>query len=115
MTNAIGGLTELDVVEAYSKYQDWLAPAVHSHLSGRSVSCRLPDYAAAFHTFSVEWTRRAALFYFDGRLCMRALGAGTSRPFLLALSQVLGVAGNVNNARTPPSATMQVDYVRVWR
>jgi beta-glucanase (GH16 family) len=115
MSNATGGLTEIDIAEAYSRYADWIAPAVHSYLSGRSVSCKVPDYGAAFHTYAVEWTRRAAMFYYDGTLCMRALGAGASQPFLVALSQVLGVTTNLTNAQTPSPATMQIDYVRVWK
>lgn len=111
----VGGVNEIDVAEAYSRYQDWVAPAVHSYLSGRSVPCQVPDYGAGFHTYAVEWTRRAALFYYDDKLCMRATGTGSNGPFLVALSQVIGVTTNVPTPTTPGWGTMQVDWVRVWK
>jgi beta-glucanase (GH16 family) len=115
LSNATSGPTEIDVAEAYSKWRDYVSPSVHAYLSGRSVSCKVSDYGAAFHTYAVEWSRRAALFYYDGALCMRVLGTGSLQPFMLALSQVLGVTTNTNNAATPLPATMQVDWVRAWK
>jgi beta-glucanase (GH16 family) len=112
---AASGVTEIDVAEAYSRYRDWVSPTVHTLLGGRSVSCELSDYGAGFHTYTVEWSKRAAFFYYDGVQCMRVNGAGSSQPFLLALSQVLGVTPNLSTAATPQAATMQVDYVRVWK
>jgi hypothetical protein len=39
------------------------------------------------------------------------------QPFIIALTQSLGVATTANqpDAATPLPATMQVDYVRVWK
>ena len=36
-------------------------------------------------------------------------------PFMIALTQALGVAGNSVTSATPLPATTQIDYVRVWK
>ena len=36
------------------------------------------------------------------------------QPFIVALTQALGVGANAVTAATPLPATTQIDYVRVW-
>jgi hypothetical protein len=58
---------------------------------------------------------------FDGRTCLldRYVSLGRSpfdQPFFLALTQTLGIQTNAYRpGRTPLPATMQVDWVRVWK
>ncbi len=79
-----------------------------------------------FHTYTLDWTTNALLFYVDGHLFETQTGWGNgggpypfpfNQPFFLLMNFALG--GNyVNN---PPNASIgvpgdfQVDYVRIYR
>jgi beta-glucanase (GH16 family) len=115
MMKAITGTNEIDIAEAYSRYPDLVSPTVHAFWGGKTEACSVPDYGAAFHTYAVEWSVTNATFYYDGVKCLSAGRTGTSQPFLVALTQGLGVKANLYNASTPSPATMQVDWVRVWK
>lgn len=117
-----GGPSEIDIAEAYSLYPNYVMPTVHTR-GGGTHNCTVTDYGADFHTYAVEWSPQAAVFYYDGVPCFRVapnfLGVPlnslrTTTPFFVALTQALGISRNVNNADTPLPATLQVDYVRAW-
>lgn len=119
----ISGATEVDVAEAYSRDANVVVPVVH----GISVSaalpwsyCTVPDWGAAFHTYAAEWAPGAVTFSVDGQTCLRipeppsVPGLGASQPFLIALSQTLGVRKNTNTSASPLPGTTKIDYVRAW-
>jgi beta-glucanase (GH16 family) len=112
---AITGTTEIDIAEAYSRWPDFVMPTVHNFLGGHTANCDMPDYGAAFHIYTVEWTPTRATFYYDGGECFWAGRTGTSQPFLIALSQGLGIRTDTESAATPSPATMHVAWVRVWK
>jgi beta-glucanase (GH16 family) len=112
---AIVGTTEIDIAEAYSMWPDLVNPTVHNFLGGNTKACTVPDFGAAFHTYMVEWTPATASFYYDGTECFWAGRTGTSQPFLVALTQGLGIRADAPTGATPSPATMQVDWVRVWK
>ncbi len=112
---AITGTTEIDIAEAYSMWPDLVSPTVHNFLGGNTEACDVPDWGAAFHTYVVEWTPTRATFFYDGQQCFWAGRTGTSQPFLVALTQGVGIRGNAPTMSTPSPATMKVDWVRVWR
>ena len=114
MTTAIAGTREIDIAEAYSRWPDYVMPTVHNFIGGHTDNCDMPDYAARFHTFTVEWTPQRATFYYDGVACSWAGRTGTSQPFLIVLSQGLGIRNNIESGATPAPARMDVAWVRVW-
>ncbi|MDT4920982.1 MAG: hypothetical protein QOI15_1884 [Pseudonocardiales bacterium] len=113
--NAFSGTSEIDIAEAYSQWPDLIGPTVHNFLGGSTDHCLVPDWGAKFHTYTVEWTPQRATFIYDGVACFWAGRVGTAEPFLIALTQALGVRGNTYSAATPSPATMQVAWVRVWK
>lgn len=115
------GPSEIDVAEAYSRYPSLVMPTVHSH-GGGTHNCDVADYGAGFHTYAAEWTPSAVTFYYDGQPCFRVApglfagrGVRTTTPFFVALTQALGIRPNAMTSATPLPATMQIDYVRVWK
>jgi beta-glucanase (GH16 family) len=121
----LSGATEIDVAEAYSRHPNIVVPAVH----GLTVSpllpnsyCDVPDYGAAFHTYAVEWSRSTISFSYDGTTCMKVATPPSlpptlrrPTPFLVALTQGMGVGVNANTTAPPLPGTTQIDYVRVWK
>ena len=119
--NAAGtltGPTEIDIAEAYSVHPDHVIPTVHtfSALVNYYKACEVPNYGSAFHTYAVEWTYKKITFYYDNDECYHIATntSGAVSPFLVALSQAMGVKPNAPTASTPVPARLQVDYVRVW-
>jgi len=114
VNKAITGTREIDIAEAYSRWPDLVMPTVHNLLGGSTENCSVPDYGARFHTYTVEWTRSRATFFYDGVQCFWAGRTGTSEPFLIALTQGLGIKSDIDSLLTPSPALMKVDWVRVW-
>jgi hypothetical protein len=83
------------------------------------------DNLAAFHNYVVEWTTSSLKVIYDGHTCLvdywnpafpLAAPQPFDQPFIVALTQALGIGGNAfNPATTPLPATTRVDYVRVWK
>lgn len=123
VSSVLSGATEIDIAEAYSRHPNIVVPTVH----GLSVSsllptsyCTVPDWGADFHTYAVEWTPSIITFIYDGTPCMQvatppSASLGTPNPFLVALTQAMGVGTNSNNSAPPVPGTEQIDYVRVWK
>jgi beta-glucanase (GH16 family) len=127
---------EIDIAEIYSRLNDRAIPFIHyTSLSPdpdiTNNHCMI-DRVGDFHTYAAEWTPHEIKILYDGKICLvdvwRSLPlikpAPFDRPFIVALTQALGQAGNAldpatNNAfvpgTTPLPATTEVDYVRVWR
>ena len=113
---------EIDIAEEYSRYADRAIPFVHySTTTDPNVTnnyCMINN-VNAFHSYTVEWTTSTITISYDGKTCITdyapTLAPGPfSQPFVVALTQALGVGGNAFTTSTPLPATTQVDYVRVW-
>ena len=85
--------------------------------------CMIAD-ASAFHSYVAEWTTSTITIKFDGKTCLShrinpaAPLSGSQpfdQPFIIALTQALGIGTNSVTASTPLPATTTVDYVRVWK
>jgi len=129
---AAGVSGEIDIAEEYSQYADRAIPYLHYLYDPRTtnlgtglnvptnVNCLVRD-VNAFHEYAVEWSPGTLRILFDGRTCLldRYLSLGKSpfdQPFFVALTQTLGIQTNAYQpGRTPLPATMQVDWVRVWK
>jgi beta-glucanase (GH16 family) len=119
---------EIDIAETYSwvndraipfvHYNNWLDPNVTNNY------CLLSDLGQ-FHTYTLEWTKDTLTFIYDGHVCLvdnwQPLAPQTKpqpfdQPFIVALTQLLGVSNNAfDPEKTPLPASTQVDYVRVWK
>jgi beta-glucanase (GH16 family) len=119
---------EIDIAEAYSGYPGYAIPYVHyvaaapdPHVT--SYSCRITD-PTAFHTYTAVWTTSTIAISYDGATCLvdswnpygLTKPAPFDQPFMLALTQGLGIGTNAfDPSITPLPATTQIDYVRVWK
>lgn len=121
---------EIDVAEWYSKYPDRVIPYVHhwyDWLDKGNVTNNncLVDDVTDWHTYTLEWTVDAIEILYDGVTCIRTtqwtnyrtLGyTPFDKPFMLAITQMMGIGNNKPNFLFPPSypATTTIDYVKVW-
>jgi beta-glucanase (GH16 family) len=118
---------EIDIAEEYSRYPDRAIPYVHYSPVGGVDPNATNNYclitANQFHTYVLQWTTSTISITFDGRTCVNdnwnpapplVKPAPFDQPFLIALTQALGVSGNAVNDATQLPATTQIDYVRVW-
>jgi beta-glucanase (GH16 family) len=118
---------EIDVAEVYSQYNDRAIPYVHywpGTMAQTNNYCLLK--VTDWHTYVLEWTTTSIKISFDGKVCVNepitpaaplVAPQPFDHPFMLALTQGLGVGGNRLDPATPPAfpATMQVDWVRAWK
>jgi beta-glucanase (GH16 family) len=113
--------TEIDVMEylANGTYRDKALHTVHwdgygKHHKSRGVQRVVPGIRDGFHTFGLEWTPEAYIFYVDGRETWRFDEAvSKTRQYLLLSVEVGTWAGAIAEAKLPDS--MWVDYVRVYK
>ena len=118
---------EIDVAEVYSLYNDRAIPYIH-YWPGTPAQtnnyCLLK--VTDWHSYVLEWTTTSLKVSFDGKVCVNepitpaaplVAPQPFDHPFMLALTQGLGVYGNRLDPARPPAfpATMQVDYVRAWK
>lgn len=116
---------EIDIAEMFSRYPDRAVPYIHYAPASpdpnvTNTACLITDLAA-FHTYAVEWTPTSIRIVYDGTTCLvdswhPAAPLTGAQPFMIVLTQALGIGGNAfDPATTPLPATTQVDYVRAWR
>jgi beta-glucanase (GH16 family) len=84
-------------------------------MGGTTKSCDMPHYAATFHTYTVEWSPASTTFYYDNAPCLTVTGTTSKNPFMVALTQGLGIRNDRLVPTTPVVGTMQVAWVRVWK
>jgi beta-glucanase (GH16 family) len=118
---------EIDIAEIYTKYPTLAIPYIHyvSVLPDPNVTNN--DFAIdpnEFHDYVAEWTPSSITIQIDGSTVLvdnwHPVGAikpaPFNQPFMVQLTQALGIRGNAFDARTTPlPATTQIDYVRVWK
>ena len=98
----------------------WLERGEHEILTNYGCTVPAPDQ---FHSYVLEWNTIGMRFTVDGRTCLMVRfgrakhpdGRPYDRPFFLILNQSHGTGHNEPDGRTPVSATMRVEAVRVWR
>jgi beta-glucanase (GH16 family) len=122
---------EIDIMENIGREPSMVHGTVHGpdYSGGKGVSAayslpRGERFAAAFHTFAVDWRPRQIQFFVDDNLYTTILPTsippGASwvydHPFFIILNVAVGGAwpGNPDATTTFPQ-TMQVDYVRVYK
>jgi beta-glucanase (GH16 family) len=115
---------EIDIAESYSQYSDRVIPFLHYgnsylDLTSTNTNCKVANVGGAWHTYALEWTPASIRFIYDGKLCLENTAIGGrypfNKPYMLVLSQLIGVGANGPMARTQLPATTQIDYVHVWK
>jgi beta-glucanase (GH16 family) len=114
---------EIDISETYSQYPDLAIPFLHYTASdnggpvpGLNTSWSCNAQRGVYNTFTLEWTATRIEIFINGTSCLvNTTGdAAFKKPYIVALTQLLGVGGNAVRSNTPLPATMSIDYVRVW-
>lgn len=118
---------EIDLAEWYSQFPDRAIPYVHYTPVGGTDPSATNNFCFItpnqFHTYVLTWTTSQLTITFDGKTCVKdtwnpapplVKPAPFDQPFLLALTQALGVGANAVSDATQLPATTQIDYVRVW-
>ena len=90
----------------------------HSGGNGDGSTIMIPDATTAFHNYIFEWSATVIKIYVD-RSCFTRLPIHASLPFNQNFFIILNMAmgGNFGGAIDPAftSATMEIDYVRVYQ
>jgi beta-glucanase (GH16 family) len=117
----LGWPPEIDVMENLA--QDTRVAYFTNHFTGSdgkhgskgSGKIATPDLSADFHTFAVEWTPEAIVWYLDGVEKFRSAVGVPHQPMYLLLNLAVGGAWPVPPDETTAfPASFQVDYVRVY-
>jgi beta-glucanase (GH16 family) len=120
---------EIDIAELFSQYADRAIPYVHYSPASPDPNVTnnncLVSNLDAYHTYTLEWTKDTLKIMFDGKTCLidiwnpaspLAKPAPFDQPFIIALTQALGVGtNNFDPASTPLPASTTIDYVRAWK
>jgi beta-glucanase (GH16 family) len=74
-----------------------------------------PDVSAGFHTYAVEWTQDAIVWYFDGVEKFRSSQGVPQQPMYVLVNLAIGGAWPVPPDETTPwPSYFDVDYVRIY-
>lgn len=113
---------EIDVNEHYSSYAGLDVPFLHYAADAQgsqpgvntAYTCSIKP--GAFNTYTLTWSASRLEIDVNGAPCLINTSGDPAfqKPYIVALTQALGVGANGLDANTPLPATMQVDYVRVW-
>jgi beta-glucanase (GH16 family) len=125
------GCGEIDVVENQGFNPGWEQGSLHSGSDETATNFFLAgDSVTNFHTYTLDWTTNAFIFYVDGHPYETQTGWGSSttnaypypfnQPFFLLMNvaiggQYLGYPSQATiNSGTVFPCEMDVDYVRVY-
>ena len=118
---------EIDVMENNGAVLNNVQGSLHSG-TDETASYTLPNGGSVtnFHTYTLDWSTNAILYYVDGHLYQTQIGWGTSvvgqsfpfpfnQPFFILMNLAIGgnYVGSPNGTSVFP-AQMQVDYVRIY-
>jgi beta-glucanase (GH16 family) len=112
---------EIDVLEILGHEPDKVYMTNHwktepgSH-EGKGDSFKGPDFSAAYHTFAVDWSKDAIVWYVDGVERFRTTDNVPRQPmYILANLAVGGDWPGMPNADTRFPGYMDIDYIRVYQ
>lgn len=85
------------------------------HFSKGSGKVNVPDISADFHTYAVEWSADAIIWFFDGVEKFRSSAGVPQQPMYLLLNVAVGGSWPVPpDESTSLPATFDIDYVRAY-
>jgi len=114
---------EIDISETYSAYPNLSVPFLHYSADaygatpGLNTAWDCTAYRGVWNTYTLEWTASKLQIFVNGKSCLVNTSGDPAfqKPYIMALTQALGAAGNEYDGRAPLPATMNVDYVKVWK
>jgi beta-glucanase (GH16 family) len=115
---------EIDISETYSQYPDLAIPFLHytftdngGPVPGLNTAWDCAATRGVYNTFTLEWTAERIEIFVNGKSCLVNTSGDPAfqKPYIIALTQMLGLGGNAYDGRAPLPATMAVDYVKVWK
>jgi hypothetical protein len=115
---------EMDVAETYSQYPSLNVPFLHytwydnwGPRPGLNTSWNCAADRGVWNTYTVEWSPDRISIATNGKTCLVNTSGDVAfqRSYILAFTAALGTGANALTPGTPIPATMNVDYVRVWR
>lgn len=114
---------EIDITETYSKYPTLSVPFLHyaadtlGNVLGVNTAWNCTAHRGVWNTYTLEWSASRLEILVNGNTCLvnTSGDAAFQKPYIMALTQLMGTTGNELTADTPVPATMNVDYVKVWK
>lgn len=114
---------EIDVSETYSSHPTVSVPYFHysadayGPMLGTTTAWSCTAYRGVWNTYTLEWSPRRLEVFVNGRSCLVNTSGDPAfqKPYIIALTQLLGTGDNVYDGRAPLPATTSVDYVKVWK
>ena len=114
---------EIDISETYSSYPTLSIPFLHYSADifgsryGVNTAITCTAQRGVWNTYALEWSATKLQIFVNGKLCLTNTSGDKAfmKPYIMAFTQGLGAKGNELNAGTPIPATMNVDYVKVWK
>ena len=114
---------EIDVAESFSAYPSIVGSYLHYSADRYGVlygvnAANCVAKRGEWNTFTLEWDPSTIETFVNGTPCLvnAANDPAFDKRFIINLTQAIGGASwNQFTGDTPVPATMQVDYVRVWR
>jgi beta-glucanase (GH16 family) len=123
LPNPSGWPPEIDMMEHLGHQPDTMYMVVHykndqGTREWSAASYKGEDFTTGWHTFTVEWSPEAIIWFVDGiersRFTDRAHIPDVPM-FLIANLAVGGDWPGSPNSSTPFPAVMQIDYIKVWQ
>ena len=109
---------EIDAMESLGNDTHTVYGSVHGKAIDRTTPVTVPpDLSAGFHTYGVTWTATSVTMFVDGAH-YATYAVKFRRPFFWILDLAVGAPGAWPGGPGPATqfpATMQVDWVRVYR
>ena len=114
---------EIDISETYSSYPNLSVPFLHYSADaygsqpGVNTAWTCSASRGVWNTYTLEWTPTRIEIFVNGKSCLVNTSGDPAfqKPYIVALTQAMGAAGNEYDGRAPLPATTNVDYVKVWK
>lgn len=114
---------EIDISETYSSHPTLSIPFLHyaadaqGPVPGLNTAWNCVAKRGEWNTYTLNWSSSRLEILVNGKTCLVNTSGDSAfqKPYIMALTQLLGTTGNVMTADTPIPATMNVDYVKVWQ
>ncbi len=114
---------EIDISETYSSYPNLSIPFLHysadilGAVPGTNTAWNCAASRGVWNTYTLEWTATQLQILVNGNVCLTNTSGDPAfmKPYIMALTQGMGVSGNAFDGQAPIPATLSVDYVKVWK
>jgi beta-glucanase (GH16 family) len=113
---------EIDVAETYSNYTMYVLPFLHYVADFLGIQFGVNTnactaYRGVWNTYTLEWSPNRIEVFVNGQSCLVNTSGDPAfqKAYIMNFTQGIGPQNNMPVAGTQYPASMQIDYVRVWR